>query len=53
MKGVHNSITDLDLSYKNLEQQTEKSKRELEKNTAILERELGKGREIQGSVANI
>ena len=36
LKGVNNNIADLGISYKNLEQQTAKSKNELDKNTVAL-----------------
>ena len=36
LKGVNNNIADLGISYKNLEQQTAKSKNELDKNTVAI-----------------
>ena len=36
LKGINNNIADLGISYKNLEQQTAKSKNELDKNTVAL-----------------
>ena len=51
LKTVSNSITDLDISYKNLEQQTAKSKAELERNTSILNGEVAKGRDLQSKIA--
>jgi len=53
LKNTNNNITDLALSYKNLEQQTAKSKNELDKNNVALAGEHGKGREIQEKVAGV
>ena len=53
MKQVSNNIADLGLSYKNLEQQTAKSKKELDKNNVVLAGENNKGREIQEKVSGV
>ena len=52
-KTVNNSIADLAISYKNLEQQTAKSKGELEKNTAVLGGENNRGKEVQEKIAGV
>ena len=53
LKQVNNNIADLGLSYKNLEQQTAKSKNELDKNNVALAGENNKGREIQEKIAGV
>lgn len=53
LKGVSNGIADLAISYRNLEQQTNKSKAELDKNNGILVREMDKGRDILGKIASV
>lgn len=53
LKGANNLIADIGITYKNLEQQTAKSKNELEKNTAVLNNEVSKGKEIQNKIATV
>lgn len=53
LKSISNGIADISLSYKNLEQQTAKSKNELDKNTVVLNAECEKGREIQDKIASV
>ena len=50
---MNNGIGDVGLTYKNLEQQTAKSKGELERNQAVLAGEAAKGREVQGRVGAV
>lgn len=52
-KTINNSIADLAISYKNLEQQTAKSKGELEKNTVVLGGESNRGKEVQEKIAGV
>lgn len=51
LKTVTNSIAELGITYKNLEQQTAKTKNDLDRNSAVLNGEIGKGKEIQGKIA--
>lgn len=53
LKSVGNSIAELKITYKNLEQQTGKTKNDLDRSTALLEVEVNKGKELQGSIAAV
>lgn len=53
LKLINNSIAELQITCKNLEQQTAKAQGEFDRNSAQLNQEVEKGKEIQAKIAGV
>lgn len=53
LKATSNSIAELAITYRNIEQQSSKARGEFERNNAALNNEVGKGKELQSKIAQM